>query len=145
VSGRNPGRDLAGADLRALMGLARAFVFAAEEESGVAVFTAPSQGETVVARGRGGMRETVVVDRDDPAGIFFDPPLPAAIFRFICYCERGFIPAHWRANAARVEERRCARNCTAFINEQVRARETKLLIGRATHRYAAQYLAKVAV
>lgn len=51
-----------------LLGRARAFVFAAEEEFGIAPVEAQASGCPVIAFGRGGLRETVV---DGETGLFF--------------------------------------------------------------------------
>ncbi|WP_197495701.1 glycosyltransferase family 4 protein [Acidihalobacter yilgarnensis] len=58
-----------GATLAALMGRARAFVFAAEEDFGITPVEAQAAGAPVIAYGRGGARETVVEGR---TGLFFD-------------------------------------------------------------------------
>lgn len=136
------------AELRTLMGAARAFVFAAEEDFGIVPLEAQSEGTPVVALGRGGVRETIVVDDADPTGMFFDEPAPAAIAaaiaRFIGR-EHEFSPALCHANAARFAEARFERDFTAFVDEQVAAFEAKLRIGCARHEYPAPYVAKAAV
>ncbi|OBS09986.1 glycosyltransferase family 4 protein [Acidihalobacter prosperus] len=73
-----------GADeLAALMGEAKAFVFAAEEDFGIAPVEAQAAGAPVIAYGRGGARETVVEGR---TGLFFEAQTPesliAAVERF---------------------------------------------------------------
>lgn len=57
--------------LRDLMGRARAFVFAAEEDFGIIAVEAQACGTPVVAFGKGGALETVVVDGSAPTGVFF--------------------------------------------------------------------------
>lgn len=71
-------------DLRRLMAMARAFVFAAEEDFGIITVEAESEGTPVLALGRGGSRETVSEGR---TGLFFDEPTPDAISRAV----RSFI------------------------------------------------------
>jgi glycosyltransferase involved in cell wall biosynthesis len=50
---------------------ARAFVFAAEEDFGITPVEAQACGTPVIAYGKGGCRETVVVDGPNPTGTFF--------------------------------------------------------------------------
>jgi len=59
---------------------ARAFLFAAEEDFGIAPVEAQAAGTPVIAYGSGGVRETVR-GRDDPAptGAFFDAQTPEAV------------------------------------------------------------------
>ncbi len=66
---------------------ARAFVFAAEEDFGIAPVEAQAAGCPVIAYGRGGARETVIpYPAPGATGLFFDHPsveeLAAAIERF---------------------------------------------------------------
>ncbi len=75
------------AELRRLMGTAKAFVFAAEEDFGIVPVEAQGEGTPVIALGRGGVRETVIaaaplrngaIRREDGCtGMFFDAPEPA--------------------------------------------------------------------
>ncbi len=55
-------------DLAGLLGKARAFVYAAEEDFGIAPVEAMAAGCPVIAYGRGGVRETVV---EGKTGLFF--------------------------------------------------------------------------
>ena len=55
---------------------ARAFVFAAEEDFGIAPVEAQACGTPVIAYGVGGARETII---DGETGLFFDEQTPAAI------------------------------------------------------------------
>ncbi|SFU57670.1 MULTISPECIES: glycosyltransferase [unclassified Methylobacterium] len=66
-------------ELRRLMATARAFIFAAEEDFGIIVVEATSEGTPVLALGRGGARETVQVRGPQRTGMFFDTPEPQAI------------------------------------------------------------------
>jgi glycosyltransferase involved in cell wall biosynthesis len=65
--------------LRDLMGAARAFIFAAEEDFGIVPVEAQAEGTPVIALNRGGVRESVLHDVPDPTGLFFDVPEPAVI------------------------------------------------------------------
>lgn len=62
--------------MRELMGGARAFVFAAEEDFGIISVEAQSEGTPVLALRRGGSKETVL---GGVTGLFFDEPTPEAI------------------------------------------------------------------
>src|SRR5262249_49615531 len=67
------------AELRDLMATARAFVFAAEEDFGIVLVEAQSEGAPVLALGRGGARESIAADGRYSTGMFFESPDPDAI------------------------------------------------------------------
>jgi glycosyltransferase involved in cell wall biosynthesis len=74
-------------EMRDLMASARAFVFAAEEDFGIAPVEAQAEGTPVLAFGRGGALETIRGDGPDRTGLFFyDQSAPA-----IVDCVRDFI------------------------------------------------------
>ncbi|MEK7413741.1 MAG: glycosyltransferase [Planctomycetota bacterium] len=85
-------------ELIARMRHARAFVFAAEEDFGIAPVEAQACGTPVIAFGRGGACETVV---DGKTGLHFDTQTPAAIIAAVERFEKAPAPeaAHCRANA----------------------------------------------
>ena len=88
-------------ELRRLMSMARAFVFAAEEDFGIITVEAEAEGTPVLALGRGGSRETVAEGR---TGLFFDEPTPDAIARTVrtfIEREREFSPLACRQQAER--------------------------------------------
>ncbi len=59
---------------------ARAFLFAAEEDFGIAPVEAQAAGTPVIAYGRGGVRETIRGQDDAaPTGVFFDAQTPQAV------------------------------------------------------------------
>jgi glycosyltransferase involved in cell wall biosynthesis len=66
-------------ELRKLMREARAFIFAAEEDFGIAPLEAQGEGTPVIALGRGGARETIITTGPTPTGLFFSRPDPAEI------------------------------------------------------------------
>ena len=66
-------------ELRKLMREARAFIFAAEEDFGIAPIEAQGEGTPVIALGRGGARETIITTGATPTGLFFPRPEPAEI------------------------------------------------------------------
>lgn len=108
--------------LRELMATARAFVFAAEEDFGIIVVEAQSEGAPVLAFGRGGARETVSASLDHRTGMFFDSNEPDAI----ADCVRGFVAQEslisrdeCRARAQQFSAERFRAELTAFIDSQM--------------------------
>lgn len=96
------------AELADLMGRARAFVFAAEEDFGITPVEVQACGTPVIAYGAGGAVETVLDDPDPGrrTGVLFDAQtvdaLCAAVERFEALrVDGGFDPAVCRANAER--------------------------------------------
>ena len=84
---------------------AKAFVFAAEEDFGIAIVEAQACGTPVIAFGKGGALESVVpLGRQDATGIHFPVQTPAslceAVERFED-CEDKFSAAACRRNAER--------------------------------------------
>ncbi|MGW8665488.1 glycosyltransferase family 4 protein [Serratia ureilytica] len=53
------------------LGRAKAFVFAAEEDFGIAPLEAQACGTRVIAYGKGGATETIIADGDNATGVFF--------------------------------------------------------------------------
>jgi glycosyltransferase involved in cell wall biosynthesis len=84
---------------------ARAFVFAAEEDFGIAPLEAQACGTPVIAYERGGVRETVPgLDSPDPTGIFFPEQTASSIIEAVETFERKnpkISPAVCRTNALR--------------------------------------------
>jgi glycosyltransferase involved in cell wall biosynthesis len=91
--------------LRELMRDARAFVFAAEEDFGIAPLEAQACGTPVVAYGRGGVRETLVTEGEHPTGAFFDAQSAEAIAAAL----RAF-----EARDAAIDAADCRRNAERF-------------------------------
>jgi len=91
--------------LREMLRSARAFVFAAEEDFGIAPLEAQACGAPVIAYARGGVGETVRgLDTAEPTGVFFSeqsgPAIRDAVGRFERHAAR-IAPAACRANAQR--------------------------------------------
>jgi glycosyltransferase involved in cell wall biosynthesis len=108
--------------LRELMATARAFVFAAEEDFGIIVVEAQSEGAPVLALGRGGARETVSASLDHRTGMFFDSNEPSAI----ADCVRAFVAqealisrADCRAHAEQFSAARFRAELIAFVDSQM--------------------------
>ena len=92
--------------MRDQMRRARAFIFAAEEDFGIAPIEAQACGTPVIAYGRGGALETI---RDGESGLFFEEQTPRslmdAVFRFEEQ-EASFKPESCRENALRFSNER---------------------------------------
>ena len=108
--------------LRELMGTARAFVFAAEEDFGIIVVEAQSEGAPVLALGRGGARETVSAAPGNRTGMFFDSNEPKAIaqcIRAFVAQEQTFSRDDCRARATEFSAERFRRELMAFVDGQM--------------------------
>ena len=113
AAGDAPNIALLGAQPQAalvtLMQQARAFVFAAEEDFGIAMVEAQACGTPVIAFGRGGARDIVrTPDMPRPTGLLFpDQSVDAikdAVAAFIAL-QPGIAPEDCRANAQRFDRR----------------------------------------
>lgn len=98
-------------ELRDLMTTARAFVFAAEEDFGIILVEAQSEGAPVLALGKGGARESIAATGPRPTGMFFDSPDPASIVE----CVRSFI-----AKEKTISRLDCRQRATFFSAERFR-------------------------
>lgn len=91
--------------LRETLQRARAFVFAAEEDFGIAVVEAQACGTPVIAFARGGASETVrSLGADHPTGVFFSSQSTDAVQDAVERFERhraAFSPDNCRKNAER--------------------------------------------
>ncbi len=89
---------------------ARAFVFAAEEDFGIAPVEAQATGCPVIAYGKGGALETVIGwPAPEPTGVFFDAQTPEAIAGAVKTFEAHedeFDPEVCRRNAERFGQQR---------------------------------------
>jgi glycosyltransferase involved in cell wall biosynthesis len=114
------------ASLRDHMRRAKAFVFAAEEDFGIAPLEAQACGTPVIAFGKGGALETIVgQDSIAPTGVFFDeqsvPSLTAAVQSFEQSIGR-FSPQACRDNALRFSIAAFQHNFKRYLDEQVALR-----------------------
>lgn len=106
---------------RTLLGGARAFLFAAEEDFGIAPVEAQARGVPVIAYGRGGALETVLgLNHDAPTGVFFGQQSEAAIVDAV---------RRFEANAGRIEPVACRANAERFA-EHVFRNEFAALVDR---------------
>ncbi len=98
-----------------------AFVFAAEEDFGIAPIEAQSCGTPVIAFGKGGALETIRgLDTERPTGVFFGQQSTAALIEAVGLFERerGRIsPMACRENAQRFSVAAFRRQFTAFVQQ----------------------------
>ena len=99
---------------------ARAFIFAAEEDFGIAPVEAQACGTPVIAYGRGGARETIVGDGVHATGRFFHEATPDAIAEAVRAFEAA--PASraedCRANAVRFSVGRFRREILEYVMQR---------------------------
>ena len=85
---------------------ARAFVFAAEEDFGIAPLEAQAAGTPVIAYGKGGVLETICgLETSHPTGVLFAQQSPSSVVAAI---------AQFEANAHRVSATACRANAARF-------------------------------
>jgi glycosyltransferase involved in cell wall biosynthesis len=111
--------------LRDLLRGARAFLFAAEEDFGIAPVEAQACGVPVVAYGRGGAVETVNgMDAAEPTGVLFGEQSERGLADAIGVFESNagrISPAACRANAERFSEARFRREFAGWVEREWRA------------------------
>ncbi len=115
---------------RTLLRGARAFLFAAEEDFGIAPVEAQACGIPVIAYGRGGALETVRgLDDASPTGVFFGEQSAESLARAVRTFENLLAPIDsptCRSNAERFSEERFRREFAAFVEQE------RLRFGAAT-------------
>jgi glycosyltransferase involved in cell wall biosynthesis len=106
------------AQTAAAVSAARAFVFAACEDFGIAPVEAQAAGTPVIAYREGGSSETIRgLDEPSPTGVFFDAQTPAAIVDAIARFEATTIDSDaCRINAARFAAPRFRAEIAAHID-----------------------------
>jgi glycosyltransferase involved in cell wall biosynthesis len=115
--------------LRDQLRRARAFVFAAEEDFGIAPLEAQACGTPVVAYGKGGALETVRGLEDAaPSGIFFQEQTVRSLVDAVECFERegGHIdPDACRRNAERFSAERFRNEFSAYVNRRWKLAESR--------------------
>ena len=109
---------------------ARAFVFAAEEDFGIAPVEAQAAGTPVIAYGRGGVLESIRGRGDrSPTGLFFDAQTPQAVIDAVREFEAGGVgisATSCRENALRFAPVRFRDEMTRIVDAAVAARARAL-------------------
>lgn len=112
------------AELVALTQAARAAVFAAEEDFGIATVEAQACGTPVIAFGKGGARDILRAPPDPaPTGLFFAEQTEEAIIAAVRRFEAepaAFAPDACRANAERFSAARFRERMRALVEAQLR-------------------------
>jgi glycosyltransferase involved in cell wall biosynthesis len=106
--------------LRQYLQRARAFIFAACEDFGIAPVEAQACGTPVIAFGKGGVTESVV---EGKSGTFFEEQTVESLLGAIEHFERRmgrFSSAEIRANALRFSTERFKQQFRAYVEEQVK-------------------------
>jgi glycosyltransferase involved in cell wall biosynthesis len=101
---------------------ARAFVFAAEEDFGIAPLEAQACGTPVIAYRKGGVLETLVgLDSPNPTAVFFDEETPEALRQGVTVFEREssrLTPGACRENALRFAPERFRSQFSQYVRER---------------------------
>jgi glycosyltransferase involved in cell wall biosynthesis len=104
---------------------ARAFIFAADEDFGIAPVEAQACGTPVIAYGHGGATETVLEGR---TGLFFReqsaPSIVSAVETFES-CEQQFDPGFIRAHAEQFAPEQFQHQFEAFVNHHLNKRHQR--------------------
>jgi glycosyltransferase involved in cell wall biosynthesis len=101
------------AQCAAILGDARAFVFAAVEDFGIAPLEAQAAGTPVIAYREGAIDETIAdLDHETPTGVLYDRQTPDAIVDAVLRYER---------EGARIDASACRANAARFAPERFRA------------------------
>jgi glycosyltransferase involved in cell wall biosynthesis len=102
--------------MRKYLSQARAFVFAAQEDFGIAPVEAQACGTPVIAYGKGGSLETVV---NGETGIFFEEQTVGSLIEAVEKFERiEFDPERLKCNAERFNEARFKKEFKQFVEEK---------------------------
>lgn len=111
-----------------MLAQAQAFVFAADEDFGIAPIEAQAFGTPVIAYRSGGVVETIAgLESHRPTGVFFDEQTPEAIADAVRDFERNadrIDPRACRENAQRFSAQRFREDFSAFVTDRYRAFRT---------------------
>ncbi|CAM2138329.1 Glycosyltransferase family 4 protein [Pararobbsia alpina] len=112
---------------------ARAFVFAAEEDFGIAPVEAQACGTPVIAFGKGGVLDTIRASGDRPTGVFFDEQSVASMVDAVGRFEAmqasdltSISAADCRAQAERFAPNLFRSAFKAFVGEKLASRRMQL-------------------
>ncbi len=103
--------------LRDYMQRARAFIFAAEEDFGIAPVEAQACGTPVIAYGKGGVTETVLPGE---TGLFFEEQTPESLIKAVAEFEASidcFDPKRIRKNAERFSVTRFRKEFSEVVEQ----------------------------
>lgn len=119
---------------------ARAFVFAAEEDFGIAPIEAQACGTPVIAYGKGGVLETVRgIDHPEPTGVFYAHQTPESLIAAVEEFESEahlICPDNCRASAERFSTERFKQEIKLFVEARVRELSLRHGAGHAAPRPA---------
>jgi glycosyltransferase involved in cell wall biosynthesis len=106
-------------ELRRLVAKARAFVFAAIEDFGIAPLEAQASGTPVIALGKGGALETVrPLGADEPTGVYFFEQTEASLIAAV---------EEFEGQAPHISPLNCRKNAEEFATERFRNRLLELV------------------
>jgi glycosyltransferase involved in cell wall biosynthesis len=109
--------------LQKYMQNAKAFIFAAEEDFGIAPVEAQACGTPVIGYGKGGLLETVKgIDAEDPTGIFFYEQSIESLMQGIQQFEEHkdrILPINCRKQALLFSTEMFCHKFKQFVNEQI--------------------------
>jgi glycosyltransferase involved in cell wall biosynthesis len=107
--------------VRTVLRGAKAFLFAAEEDFGIAPVEAQACGTPVIAYGRGGVLETVIDSGPSRTGVFFREQTPSSLAAAVREFEQLLAPISrdaCRKNAERFSAARFRREFQAFVKDE---------------------------
>lgn len=109
--------------LRDLVSRAKAFVFAAIEDFGIAPLEAQASGTPVIALARGGALETIrPIDSDHPTGVFFADQTEASLIDAVAVFEREghrILPKDCRSNAERFSAQTFGQRFSLIVEQAI--------------------------
>lgn len=111
--------------MKDFMQRSKAFIFAAEEDFGIAPLEAQACGTPVIAFGKGGALETIRgLDSAEPTGLFFNEQTPDAVIDAVNQFELirpQITPKACRDNALRFSQERFRDEFKRYVDQQWRA------------------------